>query len=173
MTSRLLVLPLFLATVGFVLAQDKKDDVGIVGDYRVISVTKAGIALDKAALDEMKGVTIRDGKLIAKLPGEERVAAIKIDANANPKTIDMVPSLPDTADGKKAPEIVLPGIYSLEGAQLTISLAASATSPRPTTMTSTADNKQFVLVLNRGPVAVEVKKGPTLPTTKAEAKKDK
>lgn len=174
MLRRLLVLPLFLAAVGLAVAQEKKDDTGIAGEYRVVSITKAGIALDKAALEEMKGVSIRDGKLVAKLPGEERVAAIKLDPAANPKTIDMTPSLPDTAEGKKAPEIVLPGIYALDGGQLTISLAASASAARPTTMTSTADNKQFVLVLSKNAVAVEAKGGAktksVVPSTRAVEK---
>ena len=95
--------------------------------------------------DEGKGIRciIKDGKVVVKLPGEDKEAGrctITIDPAAKPKTLDITP------DGEK--ESIL-AIYELDGDALKICWGSLEKKERPTDFASKPGSMQSLLVLKR------------------------
>jgi len=99
-----------------------KDTAALDGNYTVKSMSVGGKAVPEAVLAGIESATIADGTLTIKIGEKSTVATIKADAAK--KAIDFTPK---SDDSKAATH---PGVYSVDGTELTIVYDAAGTRPK-------------------------------------------
>jgi uncharacterized protein (TIGR03067 family) len=123
-----------------------KTDTGIVGQWVLESSTFGGKAAKIA--NDLRYEFTADGQWIIRREGAEVKAlprTFKVDAKANPATIDVTYQKPD---GGPAQQPGMLGIYKIEGDTLTICYAPGS-ADRPTTFDPADGARVAVLVLKR------------------------
>ena len=100
------------------------------GTYKLTAAERDGTAAEKALTDAVT-VTIKGDEFVLTAGSEKKVAKLKVKPDAKLSTIDLSP-----ADGE-AKGKTFPGVYKLEGGELT--LAFSEKGDRPTAFTSSND----------------------------------
>jgi uncharacterized protein (TIGR03067 family) len=126
---------LVMAVTLLPVADDKPDDKGLSGDWKVVKLVANG---QTAPAAQLRGstVTFKDGKLLMKQGGASQEQAYETDPSQSPKTIDLTvttrsASGPGAATRRGSPQPPppeekqekLPGIYKLEGNRLTLCVA--------------------------------------------------
>jgi uncharacterized protein (TIGR03067 family) len=131
-----LVFVLFTTTGGF--AADEKD---LNGTWVATEATRNG---QKVPDDFIKdnSVTFTDGKYKAFLGAATEEGTYKVDRSKKPNTIDMNPR-----SGRKK-GATMQAIFELDGDMLKICWNLT-TNQRPKDFTSTAENKQFLVIYKR------------------------
>lgn len=127
------------------LKEPPKKDAGIVGEW-VLESSSFGGKADKIAGDNRYEFTA-DGKWLIRLNRAEVKALprqFKVDAKANPATIDVTFLKPD---GGALQQPAILGIYKIEGDTLTICYAPG--SERPTSFEPAGGARAAVIVLKR------------------------
>jgi RNA polymerase sigma-70 factor (ECF subfamily) len=126
-------------------AAEKTDKDNIQGMWKVVSAKENGAEVGGDEGDRIKSATwkITADKITVTVKGEDRVATYKLDAEAKPKTIDIVYNRPGQDD-----EVIM-GIYKLEGDKLTICGGRANKTERPTEFESKEDSGIVLMVLKR------------------------
>ncbi len=144
---RALVLGVGLVAVSAAAAQDDKkpgklDPAKLVGTYKLTDGKKAG---DKIGDDAKKGTVVFTNKTIA-LKGEDGMEfefSYKLDAKADPATVDMEITKPDALKGAKAL-----GIIGYEGGEVKLCYHPEGME-RPKKFESTKDNGYYLFSLKK------------------------
>ena len=126
------------------LKDPPKKDTGIVGEWIPESISMAGKAAKAPASGLRYEFTI-DGKWIIRRDGADAKSTpreYKVDAKADPKTIDVGSVTPAAA----APARPMLGIYKVEGDTLTICFG-TAGGERPTSFEPMENARAMVMVL--------------------------
>jgi uncharacterized protein (TIGR03067 family) len=118
---------------------DKKEELSVVGDWVAESATMAGMEEPKRDKTMLFTFT-KEGKLIVNERGRDEAGGYTIDTKKKPMEMDLIPP-------EKVKDQNLLAIFKLEKDTLTI--CASREGKRPTDFTSTAENKQMLVVLKK------------------------
>jgi uncharacterized protein (TIGR03067 family) len=120
--------------------QGKTDEEKIQGTWSFVSVEKGGIDVNDDFVKDAK-VTITVDRVKIAAGGKDMEAGYKLDASKKPKHMDIVIS-----DGGK--ELVLKGIYALDGDELKVCFGGPADN-RPTEFKSAGGSNEQMVVMKR------------------------
>jgi uncharacterized protein (TIGR03067 family) len=137
-------------------AAPKNDQERMQGAWAIASLSKAGLSIPAAALKPAR-MTISATTMTMSGVGPEQKASIKLDPTKTPKQFDVTY---ESGPMKGKTEL---GIYELTDNQLKICSASVEKPTRPTAFSSTPENMQDLLVLERAT-------GPAPKAAKAEWK---
>lgn len=124
----------------------RADEKHLIGTWVAVSATNAG---KNVADDLLKSASIvfEDGKFTASLGEIVDKGTFKIDRTRKPNSIDLISNYPPKkGKGKKSGPTL--GVFELAGDTLTVNFSMDS-DKRPTDFTSTAENKNFVVVYKR------------------------
>ena len=110
--------------IGGVVTADEKGLKELEGTYKMTHAEKSGTAARKELVDAGTVTITGDEFVITFGPDDKKVSKIKVNADAKPATIDIVPSDGD-AKGK-----TFPGIYKLEKGELTLVFSEKGDRPK-------------------------------------------
>jgi uncharacterized protein (TIGR03067 family) len=149
MRKTLTPLTLALLVVTAVAGDEPKKEAGLdpaklVGDWTYVSGVRAGEKVEKDRLAGTVTIT-KDAVTLPAGPDQKFVIGYKIDAKANPATIDL-----DIKDGP-VKEGKAVGIIALDGDEFKLCYVPveDKDTKRPAKFESTKDNKAFYFVLKR------------------------
>ena len=125
MTRMMMATSLFLiSSVALVAADPAAGVKDIQGEYTIKAMYRGGQAAPAEVVSTFKGVTIKDNSMTLQLQDEKKVATIRVDASKTPHSFDLMPN-----DGPEKGK-TMPGIYKLDGKELTI-MFSPAEDSRP------------------------------------------
>jgi uncharacterized protein (TIGR03067 family) len=119
----------------------KADKEKLVGSWEVLSGEKGGEKVRENEIKNIKLVFHADGKLTLDKDGQQKDATYKLDAKKKPKEFDLTIN----ENGK---EVMVKGIYHLEGDNLKLCFAGPE-GERPTAFATQAGDKTMLVVLKR------------------------